>query len=59
MWCVVYVGMWGQTGITFFSSRKKAQKYVKKHIKPCGYTYFIAKIDSCSNKEDVLLMTDE
>lgn len=62
MWCVVYVGMWGHNVVDFFSSKKQAQKYVQKCIKekkPYNHTYFIAKIDSYSSKEDILLMTEE
>ena len=62
MWCVVFVGEWGHNGVEFFPSKKRAQKYVQKRIKehkPYKYTYFMAKIDSYSNKEDILFMTDE
>lgn len=61
MWTVVFVGMWGHNGVKFFPSKKRAQKYVQKCIeekKPYDYTYFIAKVDSYSNKEDVLLMAE-
>lgn len=62
MWCVVYIGSWGHNAVKFFLSKKQAQKFVQKQIKekaPYNYTYFISKIDSYSNKEDILLMEDE
>ena len=62
MWSVVYVGSWGHNGVKFFPSKKRAEKYVAKAIKekdPYNYTYFISKVDSYSNKEDILLMEDE
>lgn len=59
MWAVVFVGLWGHNGVEFFSSKKKANKFIKKEMKPNNYTYFLAKVDSYSNKEDILLITEE
>lgn len=59
MWTVVFTGLLGHNGVEFFSSEREANDFIKEEMEPNNCTYFLAKVKSYSNKEDILLMTEE